>query len=60
MKYLPLIFAFAEALGPIVADVNAATAEAKSTDPVTIRLQKILADAEDALTKAFASAATAL
>lgn len=55
MQYLPLILAFAKVIEPIMADVNAATAEAKSSDPTIVRLQKIVADAEDALAKVFST-----
>lgn len=52
MKYIPLLIAFAEVVKPIYADFQQAIAEGKSSDPVTLKLQKILTDIEDALAKA--------
>lgn len=51
MKYLPIIIAFAEVAKPILTDIENAVAEGKGDDPVTVKLQKIVNDLEDALTK---------
>lgn len=52
MKYLALLIAAAKILEPIYNDFQAAVAEGKSTDDVTVKASKILQDAEDAIQKA--------
>lgn len=49
MKYLALLIAFAKIAEPLVDQFNAAVAEGKSNDPTTVKIQKILQDAETAL-----------
>lgn len=48
-KYLTVAIALAKVLEPIVNDFNAALAEGKSSDSVTVKAEKILADFDDAI-----------
>lgn len=49
MKYLALLIAFAKIVEPLYSDFQSAIAEGKSNDPATVKIQKILQEAETAL-----------
>lgn len=49
MKYLALFISVAKILEPLYADYQAAIAEGKSGDSVTVKAEKILQDVEAAI-----------